>query len=284
VSTTANAGAGHAPTGPLLIVTRPLAQAADWVVALQARGHPAQALPLIGIAPVANPAAVHAAWLRVHEFALLMFVSANAVQHFFALRPAVQAALQNWPMGVRAGSTGPGTTAALLACGVPAANIVQPPKDAPIFDSEALWAQLQHEDWATRQVLVVRGEDGRDWLAQTLQARGAQVAFVAAYQRQAPSLSAQEQALLQQAQSHPAAHLWLFSSSQALAHLQALAPQADWRLSLAIASHPRIAHAARGLGFGKVRWVVPSVAAVSAAVLAPGGSGGASQSGDVINR
>jgi uroporphyrinogen-III synthase len=252
------------PASPLLIVTRPRAQAAEWVAALQALGHHAQALPLIGIAPAADPAPVQAAWQHVHEFALLMFVSANAVQQFFAHRPTAR----HWPAGLRAGSTGPGTTAALMRCGVPAAHIVQPPKDAPIFDSEALWAQLQHEDWAGRQVLVVRGEDGRDWLAQTLQARGAHVAFVAAYQRQAPLLTAQEQALLQQAQTHLATHLWLFSSSQAVAHLQALAPMADWRHSGAIASHPRIADAARALGFGRVSWVAPSAAAVSAAARA----------------
>jgi uroporphyrinogen-III synthase len=248
----------------MLIVTRPLAQAADWVAALQARGHQAQALPLIGIAPAADPAPVQAAWQRLHEFALLMFVSANAVQQFFAWRPGQQ----NWPVSTRAGSTGPGTTAALLAAGVPTTQIVQPPDDSPIFDSEALWAQLQHDTWTDRRVLVVRGEDGRDWLAQALQERGATVQFVAAYQRRAPMLNVADRALLQHAQAHPSAHLWLFSSSQALAHLQALAPHADWRQSGALASHPRIADTARGLGFGQVVCVAPSVAAVSVAVSA----------------
>jgi uroporphyrinogen-III synthase len=244
----------------LLIVTRPPAQAAAWVQELQALGQRAQALPLIAIAAAADGAPVIAAWQRLPELALLMFVSANAVQQFFTLRPGAT----DWPMSLRAGATGPGTAAALLAAGLPASSIVQPPADAASFDSEALWAQLAHEPWAGRKVLVVRGEDGRDWLADVLHARGAQVAFVAAYQRQVPQLNACDLALLRQAEVQPAAHLWLFSSSQALAHLRLLAPAADWRGSVALASHLRIAQAAREAGFGDVAVVAPSAAAVVA--------------------
>jgi uroporphyrinogen-III synthase len=246
------------PAQRLLIVTRPPAQAAAWVQALQALGLSAQALPLIAIAPAADSTTVVKAWQRLLEFALLMFVSANAVQQFFALRPANTV----WPPSLRAGATGPGTAAALLAAGLSESQVVRPAIDAPSFDSEALWAQLAHERWSGRKVLVVRGEDGRDWLADVLQAQGAQVEFVAAYQRQLPQLSDADEALLQQAQADPASHLWLFSSSQAVAHLCVLAPAADWRSSVALASHARIAQAAREAGFGDVDVVAPSAAAV----------------------
>jgi uroporphyrinogen-III synthase len=249
---------GKATQPRLLIVTRPLAQARPWVRDLQALGQSAQALPLIGIAPVADPAPVLDAWLHLHEHSLVMFVSANAVLQFFAWRPTGCA----WPAGLRAGATGPGTSAALIDSGVPAACVVQPALNAPILDSEALWAQLQHEDWAGRRVLVVRGEDGRDWLADTLRELGATLHFVAAYQRVVPTLSAQERALLALALVAPAHHLWLFSSSQALGHLRSLASGADWQHSTAWASHPRIARAAREAGFGSVSVVAPSPAAV----------------------
>jgi uroporphyrinogen-III synthase len=248
----------------VVIVTRPLAQAAAWVQALQDLGQPAQALPLIAIEPVADSAPLRSAWQRLPAFALVMFVSANAVQQFFACRPAACV----WPALLRAGATGPGTTAALLAAGVPASDIVQPAADAGNFDSEALWAQLQHEAWVARKVLVVRGQEGRDWLADALHARGATVEFVAAYQRQLPRLGAQEQSLLADAQTNPSACLWLFSSSQAVAHLRVLAPQASWLRSAALASHSRIAQAAREAGFGHVAEVAPSVAAVVAAAVA----------------
>ncbi|MFY9511768.1 MAG: uroporphyrinogen-III synthase, partial [Rubrivivax sp.] len=96
-----------------VIVTRPPAQAAAWVAQLQARAVDALALPLIHIAPVADPAPLRAAWQALPGVALLMFVSANAVAQFFAQRPEGAA----WPAGTRAGSTGPGTTAALQDAG-----------------------------------------------------------------------------------------------------------------------------------------------------------------------
>jgi uroporphyrinogen-III synthase len=245
-----------------LIVTRPAAQAGAWVMALQALGQDAVALPLIAISPPADPAPVRLAWQQLPQCSLAMFVSANAVAHFFA------AADGQWPAGVRAGSTGPGTSAALREAGVPEALLVEPAADAAQFDSEALWARLSHEDWCGRHALVVRGEEGRDWLADTLRSRGAEVAFVAAYRRQAPQPGPDGQALLAQALAAPAAHLWLFSSSEAVGHLRTLAAAADWRSSRAVASHPRIAQAARDAGFGQVQLAAPSPAAVAALALA----------------
>ncbi len=245
-----------------LIVTRPAAQATGWVAALQALGQDAVALPLIAIGPPDDLAPLHLAWQELPRCSLAMFVSANAVAHFFAATCGL------WPAGVRAGSTGPGTSAALRAAGVPEALLVEPPGDAAQFDSEALWARLSHENWTGRRALVVRGEEGRDWLADTLRARGAAVSFVAAYRRHAPQPGPEGRALLAQALAAPADHLWLFSSSEAVGHLRALLPEADWQASRAVASHPRIAQAARDAGFGQVQLVAPAPAAVAALAAA----------------
>lgn len=253
----------------LLIVTRPPAQAEPWVRELRALGQQAQALPLIHIVPAADAAPVGAAWAALDQFALVCFVSANAVAHFFALAQAGAA----WPVQVLAGSTGPGTSAALRAAGVPVQAIVEPAADAENFDSEALWSRLSLRAWDGRRVLVVRGEDGRDWLADKLTAQGAQVEFVAAYGRRTPRLGAAEQRLLNEALAAPASHLWLFSSSQAVHHLQSLAPAADWSAGQAITSHPRIAQAARAAGFGRVDMVAPTPAAVALTAATWTGSG-----------
>ncbi len=254
------------------IVTRPAAQAAGWVQAFQALGQAAQALPLIDIAPLADPAPVRQAWAGLAGFSLVVFVSANAAEHFFAQRPAGL----RWPDGTLAGSTGPGTSAALLAAGqavglAPAA-IVDPGPDAPVFDSESLWARLQSRGWQGRQVLVVRGEEGRDWLAETLRAAGARVDFVAAYRRSAPVPGAEGRALLARALAQPDHHVWLFSSSEAVGHLGALQPGADWSASAAVASHPRIVQAARQLGFGRVGLAPPRPADALACVAQWAGS------------
>lgn len=241
-----------------LIVTRPAAQAVDWIRQFSALGLAAHALPLIRIEPAADPAPLIAAWQRLSSYRLVMFVSSNAVDHFFAAGVGVAV----WPGEVRAGATGPGTSSALRRAGVPPPLLVEPDADSGQFDSEALWAQLQAMPWAGRRALVVRGEGGRDWLADVLREHGAHVDFVVAYRRVAPQLDPAGQHLLAAALRGPAAHLWLFSSSEAVANLRTLVPDADWSRSLALASHPRVAQAARGLGFGDVRVAAPSVQAV----------------------
>ena len=52
---------------------------------------------------------------------------------------------------------------------------------------------------------------------------------------------------MQAALARPAEHRWLFSSSEAVGQLRRLAPQADWGRSKALASHPRIAQAAKDI-------------------------------------
>jgi uroporphyrinogen-III synthase len=245
-----------------LIVTRPAAQAAPLVAALRARGVAASGLPLIDIAPAPDPAAVAAAWAGLDGDALAFFASANAVEHFLAARPAGRA----WPAATLAAGPGPGTAAALRAGGVPPPLVVEPTPEAASFDSEALWERLRGRDWRACRVLLVRGEQGRDWLAEQLQAAGAKVHAVAAYRRLAPQPDAAGRVLLGLARAEPGAYLWHFSSSEAVGHLAALAPGSTWAAAAAVATHPRIAAAARALGFGEVGEIAPGLdAMVSAA-------------------
>ncbi len=239
-----------------VIVTRPATQAAGWLESLRARGLDAVALPLIGIAPAQDLAPVQQAWKELAQASLVMFVSANAVEQFFAAKPEGSA----WPADLPAASTGPGTTAALRAAGV--VRVEEPAADSPQFDSESLWTRIASWPWAGSTVVVVRGEDGRDWLGQQLNAAGAQVRYVSAYRRLAPVLDAAGRALLAQALVEPAAHRWLFSSSEAVGNLKRLAPGAHWASSWALASHPRIAQAALDAGFGHADLVGPGAEAV----------------------
>lgn len=236
-----------------LIVTRPAAQAAPWIARLQALGVDAVGLPLIGIEPADDLAPLQAAWAALAGAALVMFVSANAVEHFFSARPAGTA----WPAGVRAGATGPGTSAALRAAGVPAACIDEPGAEGP-FDTETLWSLIRQRPWAGCRVQVVRGEDGRDWLAEQLRAAGARVDFVSAYRRVPPRWTDDQRRLVQEALAAPGAHGWHFSSSESIANLVQAWPAADWSRSPALATHPRIAERARLAGFKLVTLVGPS--------------------------
>lgn len=240
-----------------LLVTRPQPQADEWVAELRARDVPAQALPLIRIEPVADAQAV-AAWATLAQQRLVVFVSPSCVGAFFALRPSAAA----WPAGTLGAATGPGTSQALRDAGVPPAAIVEPPPAAAQFDSEALWQQLQQRPWHGQRVSIVRGDGGRDWLAARLREQGAEVTLVQAYRRTLPVLDAPQRAWLAAARAAPAAHWWLFSSSQAVEHLRQLAPQSDWSSGCAVATHERIAQTLREHRFGSVLSVRPTLDAV----------------------
>ena len=250
-----------------VVVTRPQREAQDWVQALQQAGHAAWALPLISIAPAPDMAAVQRAWQQVPRYQGLMFVSANAVEGFYAARPP------GAPEPVQAWATGPGTVRALLQAGQPAAQIVAPPGNAPQFDSEALWTLLAGRIQPGARVLVVRGADaagrssegaGRDWFTQQVQQAGGTVDLLATYQRQRPVLNAEQQQRAQAAASDGS--VWLFSSSEAVHNLQSCLPGQDWRAARAVATHARIAQAARAAGFAEVRESRPALADVQASI------------------
>jgi uroporphyrinogen-III synthase len=245
-----------------VLVTRPAAQAHGWVERLRAQGLDAVALPLLAIEGVSDTSALAAAWRSLDRQALVMFVSPNAVTHFFAARPAGAA----WPPALRAAATGPGTVEALVAAGVPRERCIAP--QAPPFDSGTLWQRLRGEPWAACSVLIVRGDGGRDEFAHSLAAAGARVQAVAAYRRAAPRWSDDQRTLCDAALRTPEAHLWLLSSGEALGHLATLVPAARWGASRALASHPRIAERARTLGFGRVIEAPPTLESVVSAVRA----------------
>nr|HET7858424.1 uroporphyrinogen-III synthase [Caldimonas sp.] len=244
-----------------VVVTRPAAQAASWVEQLRGRGIDAEALPLIEIAAPDDPAPLLGAWQEIARHRLVVFVSANAVEHFFAARPDAAA----WPDGLVAGAPGPGTAQALLRAGCPAAAIVSPAIDSAQFDSEALWERLRDRDWNGARVLVVRGDGGRDWLAERLRDVGAEVATVGAYRRVAPTFAGAARERLD-ALVAGADVVWLFSSSEAIANLVRAAADARWRQARAVATHPRIAARARALGFGAVVECGATVDAVVACI------------------
>ena len=118
-----------------VVVTRPESEARRWVDDLRQGGFDVLEIPLMAIAPVADPARLHAAWRELAQARAAMFVSGNAVRQFFAQRPPDV----EWPDGTRAWATGPGTRQALLGAGVPAEAIDAPSASAAQFDSETLW-------------------------------------------------------------------------------------------------------------------------------------------------
>lgn len=252
-----------------VLVTRPEREAQSWVKSLRAAGLDAVQLPLIEIAAAANPLDIQLAWQKIGRYQAVMFVSGNAVEQFFALKPSAS------EFGIRAWATGPGTARALMQAGVSASLIDTPQADAAQFDSETLWAQVADQVNVATRVLIVRGGDtgsepeaaagwGRNWLAQQIVASRGLVDFVVAYRRLAPTWTAAQTSLARTAATDGS--VWLFSSSEGIANLDSGAPGLDWSAARAVVTHPRIAQSARELGFGVVCQSRPTLADVIASI------------------
>jgi uroporphyrinogen-III synthase len=260
-----------------VIVTRPKNEARQWVDAFNEGGYEAVALPLIGVLPPPDPAAVIAAWERLPSFDAVMFVSGNAVDHFFALKPSLALEFATeCAIKPRAFVTGPGSLSALKRAGVDVSLIDMPDREAGQFDSEALWAVVSHRVQPGYRVLVVRGSgstalaehggngDGRDWFADQVRAAGSSVEFVVSYQRRPPTLLASELAMVRDAAVDGS--VWLFSSSEAIGNLVAACPGQSWTRAKAVVTHPRIAQAARSAGFSVVCESRPTLATLMASI------------------
>lgn len=252
-----------------VVITRPEPDATRWVQALRERGWPAEAWPLLRIAEPRSAgerdqlARWREAWSTQDA---LMFVSAAAVQRFFA-EPVAPG-----PGHTRFWAPGPGTaralSEALWALGIGSERIDAPPRDAAQFDSEHLWPVVSSQVSPGRRVLVVRGASdagegslpgqGREWLIERCRAAGAEVQACVAYRREHVVPAGADLQRLPDCAG--AGNIWVLSSSEALQSLQGLWPAGAQ--ATALATHPRIADAARALGFAEVITARPALADV----------------------
>ena len=242
-----------------VLATRPAPQASEWTRALASRGVQAHALPLLAILPAQDQAAVTRAWATLDQLDGVMFVSPAAAQAWIDARPPGHA----WPARVWVAAPGPGTARSLAALG--AEQTLAPAADADQFDSDALWSAIKGGDWRGQRILIVHGGAGRDDMAQRWQQAGAVVDKLQAYQRGDVAWSQAQTVAFDAAVNDPAAHLWLFSSGDAIGRLEQRAPQVAWQTHRAVCTHPAIAERARRAGFGSVRDCRPDIDDVAAA-------------------
>jgi uroporphyrinogen-III synthase len=124
---------------PQVIVTRPEQDATSWLLQLQAAGLSAKSLPLLELTDILTPTQAAKSLELLVQSQMVMFVSANAVRFLAKALAATPHWQDHFQRNARAWCTGPGTAAALQACGIPSGQIDQPAANTAQLDSEALW-------------------------------------------------------------------------------------------------------------------------------------------------
>lgn len=239
------------PAAPLplaglgVLCTRPAAQAEPLCQRLAAAGAKVWRLPAMAIEALGHAAGHRAAVGPLDHYRWVIYVSANAVAHGAFLLEALPAINGARPEVL---AIGPATAQALLAAGH---TVALPPGGR--YDSETLLAAPELQQVHGERILIVRGEGGREHLAQSLQARGAMVHYANVYRRVVPPTTAlliDQVALAEQALASGALHVVTATSSELLDNTLRLFPDASCLSKVAwLAGSRRIGQRVRELGF-----------------------------------
>lgn len=219
------------------MVTRPAHQAARLCELIRAAGGEAVAFPVLEIAPIEDPGPVRADLAKLRDFDVALFVSANAVEHAadFVGASELPATLRLAAVGQR--------TADALRQRYGRVDIEAPPP----YNSESLLATAALLQVRGARILIVRGTGGRELLADTLRARGAEVHYTEVYRRLEPERDFDAELTL-----HPDIGLIVVTSNEGLRNLVNMAGERrrPWLLAtpLVVISR-RTAELAETLGF-----------------------------------
>lgn len=160
-------------------MTRPARQAAPLIELIQSTGNHAFHFPAIDIRPAADRPALLAKIKSLAECDYAFFISPNAVTHGIE---AVSEALGPLPPSLKLACIGAGTIAALQNAGYQCQ--LSPEEN---FNSEALLDLPELQAVKDKQIVIFRGNGGRDKLRDELVKRGAHVQYLECYQRTTPT-------------------------------------------------------------------------------------------------
>lgn len=234
----------------VVIVTRAAGSGKRLFDRLVERGYCALWWPAFDLGAAPDAERARKALASLTDYQLAIFVSAHAVRGARSLLEGT------WPSGTLIGAVGASTRAAIEAELRPDPSwVVTTQDDDQRSGSEAFWRAWQATGRRARRVLVLRAEDGRNWLSERFGEQGTEVDAVAVYTRHSHPLSAgelQQLQLLITAGERPAI---IFSSTEAIGALDQQVDstaQAWLRTGTAIACHPRIADQLLSNGYPRV--------------------------------
>ena len=223
-----------------VMVTRPAQQAGPLIQQLQAAGASPWPFPLLEITPSTSPQ-LDQLISQLDKYDIAIFISPNAVRYGIA---AVNQR-RNWPKALQLASIGKGSAQELET------RLGRPVDIVPTngSDSEALLENPALQTVAGKQIVIFRGQQGRELLANTLRARGAEVDYAEVYERHRPDV---DPAPLNSALQAGSIDVILISSIEALDNLLSMVEAANlealYQIPLVVI-HPRQAERAQKAGF-----------------------------------
>jgi uroporphyrinogen-III synthase len=233
----------------LVIVTRPANAGQRLFERLVGQGYRAAWWPAFDIGEAPNPTHARELLGRLSDYDLAIFVSATAV------RAAKRLLSGPLPSGTMIGAVGASTRAAIEAELDPSGVVISAAGEHQQSGSEAFWGAWVASNQRADRVLLVRAQDGRNWLSERLMEQGAQVDAVAVYSRHLHRPSASELQSLQKSIAAGEQPAIVFSSTEAVTAIDRQVDstvQAWLRNGIAIACHTRIGEHLSANGYARV--------------------------------
>ena len=186
---------------------------------------------------------------RLEDVDALLLVSPAAVGFAKEALPMI-------PKGLTVYAAGRATAAAIQSAWGANLNLIYPEGSTDKSGSEALFSLMEGKGFP-RHLLILRAQEGREWLAEKLTALGHTVEKMCIYEKTPFSLDAHKKEVLLQALKEETP-VTLITSTDAVAvferALSSLAGAIDWlKDGTVLTIHPRIQETLRKAGFRDVR-------------------------------
>lgn len=194
-------------TGLQILQTRPAHQQQGLTDLLHAEGAQVWSYPSIAISEVArSETEIQALKQQIDHSDLAIFVSRNAIEQAFKIIPA-----KRWPASCQLAVIGSGSARFLRQQGLQQA--FSPDSE---FNSEGLLKKLHQQPLKGKNILIFRGQAGRNLLGDQLREGGAQVDYIEIYHRHCPNPPAFD---LDQKLRHQKPDMIIFTSAEGLRNL-----------------------------------------------------------------
>lgn len=224
-----------------VILSRPAHRNAELAQRIKADGLGVVCLPALQLLPLVTTVQ-QMVW--PDDFDLVIFVSGHAAQAYLdnltTLRPRAI-----WPDQVRVATVGYSSARPLYMSDIVSDHLIMHPEPGTLGqDSEGLWSVLQSVLPEIKNVLIVRGQSGREWLGQQFEKAGINVTRLSLYRREPVVWQTEQVEQLKLAFRSDVAPVFLLTSSESVdavyANMKRLDMMQQWAGCQFVVIHERI--------------------------------------------